>query len=235
MRIFLVFSLLLFFGTVMGQKAIITGVITDSSNVSETLPGVSITVKNTEFGTQTDFDGNYKLELLPGDYTLLYSFIGYDDLEAKIKVKADDKIVVNQSLQSNSISIEEIVINVVQSREKVSALLKDRQQSVEIKQNIGAQELNVKGISDVASAVAKTSGVSKQEGSGNVYVRGLGDRYNSTSLNGLPVPSNDPEKKNIDLGIFSTDIVETISIDKVYGSRISGDFAGGNIDISSKN
>src|SRR5690606_31500589 len=103
------------------------------------------------------------------------------------------------------------------------------------KQNIGAQELSRKGVGDVATAVAKTSGISKQEGSDNVYVRGLGDRYNSTSMNGLPVPSNNPEKKNIDLGIFTTDIVEAISIDKVYGSRISGDFAGGNVDISSKN
>jgi hypothetical protein len=50
-------------------------------------------------------------------------------------------------------------------------------------------------------------------------VRGLGDRYNSTTMNGLP-PSNDPEKKNLNLEIFSTDIVEYISIDKVYGKYI---------------
>jgi hypothetical protein len=43
-------------------------------------------------------------------------------------------------------------------------------------------------------------------------------------------PSNDPEKKNLNLEIFSTDIVEYISIDKVYGGSIYGDFAGGNVD-----
>jgi hypothetical protein len=52
-------------------------------------------------------------------------------------------------------------------------------------------------------------------------------------MNGLPIPSNDPEKKNLNLEIFSTDIVEYISIDKVYSS-IYGDFAGGNVDIISK-
>jgi hypothetical protein len=77
-------------------------------------------------------------------------------------------------------------------------------------------------VSDVATT--KTTGITKQEGSGNI-VRGLGDRYNSTTMNGLP-PSNDPEKKNLNLEIFSTDIVEYISIDKVYGSTY-GDFAGG--------
>jgi hypothetical protein len=49
-------------------------------------------------------------------------------------------------------------------------------------------------------------------------------------MNGLPIPSNDPEKKNLNLEIFSTDIVEYISIDKVYGGSIYGDFAGGNVD-----
>jgi hypothetical protein len=59
------------------------------------------------------------------------------------------------------------------------------------------------------TAVTKTSGITKQEGSGNIFVRGLGDRYNSTTMNGLPIP-NDPEKKNLNLEIFSTDIVEYI-------------------------
>jgi outer membrane receptor for ferrienterochelin and colicin len=95
-----------------------------------------------------------------------------------------------------------------------------------------AQELARKGVSDVATAVTKTSGITKQEGSGNIFVRGLGDRYNSTTMNGLPIPSNDPEKKNLNLEIFSTDIVEYISIDK--GGSIYGDFAGGNVDIISK-
>jgi hypothetical protein len=43
-------------------------------------------------------------------------------------------------------------------------------------------------VSDVATAVTKTTGITKQEGSGNIFVRGLGDRYNST-MNGLPIPS----------------------------------------------
>jgi hypothetical protein len=77
----------------------------------------------------------------------------------------------------------------------------DQKNAVEIKQSIGSQELARKGVSDVATAVTKTSGITKQEGSGNIFVRGLGDRYNSTTMNGLPI-SNDPEKKNLNLEIF---------------------------------
>ena len=235
MRIYLLFIFVFIFGISFSQKATVAGVITDLSYNSETLPGVSVILKGTTTGTQTDLNGKYSIDLNEGNHTLVFNYIGYTPIEVPISVKAGEKKTINQGLTSNSISIDAIVIEIAQSREKESALLIQQQKSIEIKQNIGAQELSRKGVGDVAAAVTKTSGVSKQEGSGNVYVRGLGDRYNSTSINGLPVASNDPGKKNIDLELFSTDIVEYISIDKVYGPQISGDFAGGNVDISSKN
>lgn len=235
MRFYLTIVFGFIFGFSFAQKATVTGTITDLTYNNETLPAVSIAVKGTSIGSLADYDGNYSLDLNPGNHTLVFSFIGYETAEVPISVKSGEKKILNQGLNANSISIEDIVIEVTQSRERESALLLEQQRAIEIKQNIGAQELSRKGVGDVAAAVTKTSGVSKQEGSGNVYVRGLGDRYNSTSINGLPVASNDPGKKNIDLGLFSTDIVEYISIDKVYGPQISGDFAGGNVDISSKN
>lgn len=223
------------FGWASAQKATLSGVVTDLDYNNESLPAVSVFIKGTNFGTNSDINGRYSLEVNPGDYVVVFNFIGYTPVEVPISVKAGENKSLNQGLKTDNITLEAVTIEVVQSREKESALLMQQQKAVEIKQNIGAQELSRKGVGDVATAVAKTSGVSKQEGSNNVYVRGLGDRYNSTSINGLPVPSNDPEKKNIDLNLFSTDIVEYISIDKVYTSRVSGDFAGGNVDISSKN
>lgn len=101
-------------------------------------------------------------------------------------------------------------------------------------ENIGQVEMDRKGVSDAAGAVAKISGVTKHEGSGNIFVRGLGDRYNSTSLNGLPIPSENPGNKNIMLDLFSTDIIEYILMSKTYNSRLNADFGGANIDISSK-
>lgn len=235
MRLYILLIFVFVFGISYAQKATVSGTITDLSYNNEVLPGVSVTIKETTVGTQTDVNGKYSIDLDQGNYTLVFNFIGYTPVEIPISVKAGEKRTINYGLGPDNISIEEVVIEFVQSREKESTLLIQQQRAIEIKQNIGAQELSRKGVGDVAAAVTKTSGVSKQEGSGSVYVRGLGDRYNSTSINGLPIVSNDPSKKNIDLELFSTDIVEYISIDKVYGSQISGDFAGGNVDISSKN
>jgi len=98
-----------------------------------------------------------------------------------------------------------------------------------------SQELIRKGASDAATAVSKVTGISKEEGSGNVYVRGLGDRFNITTLNGLPLPSNNTSKKNIDLSLFGTSIIQSIGIDKTYNAKNYGDFGGANINIISKN
>src|SRR5690606_38848645 len=173
--------------------------------------------------------------LSPGSYTLIYSFVGYETQEIVVEVTANKVTTVNVPMGASAASLDEVVITTTTRKESEVALLLDQKKAIEIKQTIGAQELSRKGVGDVAAAVTKTTGVSKQEGSNTIYVRGLGDRYNSTSINGLPVTSNDPEKKNISLDIFSTDIVEFISIDKVYGPQMSGDFAGGNVDITSMN
>ena len=235
MRVKLMVLFMFVFGLVSAQKATLAGLVTDLDYNNESLPAVSVIIKGTTIGTTSDSNGKYSLEVTPGNHMVVFNFIGYTPVEVPISLKAGENKTLNQGLKTDNIALEAVTIEVIQSRGKESALLMQQQKAVEIKQNIGAQELSRKGVGDVATAVAKTSGVSKQEGSNSVYVRGLGDRYNSTSINGLPIPSNDPEKKNIDLNLFTTDIVEYISIDKVYSSRVSGDFAGGNVDISSKN
>ncbi|WP_281231696.1 TonB-dependent receptor [Flavobacterium gelatinilyticum] len=217
------------------NKGTISGVLTDKEMNNDPLPFANVLVKGTNISVNTDVDGKYSLSVNPGNYTLIFSFLGYESKEAPVTVKANETVVVNQGLSSGSFTLKDVVVkSSAVNKQKESALLLEQKNAVDIKQSIGAQELSRKGVGDVAAAVAKTSGVSKQEGSNNVFVRGLGDRYNSTSMNGLPVPSNDPQKKNIALDLFSTDIVEYISIDKSYSSKMYGDFAGGNVDIVSK-
>ena len=94
--------------------------------------------------------------------------------------------------------------------------------------------METQGIGDAAAAVTKVTGITKQEGSKSLNVRGLGDRYNTTTLNGLPLPSNNAEVKNIDLELFSTDIISHIDIEKTYSPWLYGDFGGANINIASK-
>ena len=231
--IFFLFSTLLF----SQNKGTVSGIVLDKEFENAALPFANVFIKGTSIGSTTDFDGKYELKADAGIYTLVFSFIGYKTVEIpKVQVKQGENTIVNQTLSaSEGVSLNEIQITGNVSKESESALLTEQRKATTIEQKIGAEELNRKGVSDVAAALTKTTGISKEEGSGNVFVRGLGDRYNITTLNGLPLPSNNPSKKNIDLGIFSTDIVEFIGIDKTYAVKNYGDFAGANVNIASKN
>lgn len=216
------------------QNGTVTGTILDKEFNNEPLPFANIIIKGTKQGTSTDENGKYSITLKPGSYTLVIGYLGYETKEIPFTIKANEKKVINHTLEASGVQLQDVEIVHIVSKEKESALLLEQQKAVEIKQSIGAEEISKKGISDVAAAVAKTSGISKQEGSSDIFVRGLGDRYNSTTLNGLPLPSNNPSTKNISLDIFSTDIVEYIGIDKTYNYKNYGDFAGANVDIVSK-
>ncbi|MBP6039155.1 MAG: carboxypeptidase-like regulatory domain-containing protein [Flavobacterium sp.] len=235
MKIKFLFFAILLSAISFAQNATVSGKILDKEMNNEPLPFATVLIKETKQNTATDENGNYSFSMQPGSYTLVISYLGYVTKEIPFAVSAGELKTINHTLASTGgEELKEVVIEVQVNKEKESALLQEQQKAVEIKQSIGSQELSRKGVSDVATAVTKTTGITKQEGSGNIFVRGLGDRYNSTTMNGLPVPSNDPEKKNLALDIFSTDIVEYVSIDKVYGSKLFGDFAGGNVDIASK-
>src|SRR5690606_30209856 len=230
MRILLLMIVLFCSGNVFAQNTMrIKGKVTDYIT-GEPLPYATVFVAEQEIGVETAEDGTFSLTLtLPAE--LAVEYIGYLSVSETITEPTNDLIF---ELSPEDDDLEQLIIQVKSNKADESVLLNEQRKSLEIKQEIGAQELSRKGVSDVASAVAKTSGISKQEGSNSVYVRGLGDRYNSTTLNGLPVPSNDPEKKNVNLELFSTDIVEYISIDKTFSASNTGDFGGANVDILSK-
>ncbi len=231
---FLVITLFLFFAGFAQDNATIKGVVTDKDMNSETLPFATVTVKGTSITTSTDENGNYSLTVPAGKHTIVFSFLGYLDATATVTVAAGETKTIDQQLQSDSVQLDSVVIEKTVNREKEGALLVEQQKSIEMKQAIGAQELSRKGISDAAGAVIKTTGVAKQEGVNNVFVRGLGDRYNSTTLNGMPLPSEDPVYKNINLELFGSNVIKNVSINKTFGASLYGDVAGANIDIASK-
>lgn len=102
----------------------------------------------------------------------------------------------------------------IQSSFKKSAennIISLQKRSVEVIERVGATQLDKQGVSDVSTAVTKATGAQKQEGSGQVFIRGLGDRNNATTMNGLPIPSNDPIYKNIDLSIIKTDMIDYVA------------------------
>lgn len=231
-------SLLLFLGlssSLLGQDGTIKGKILDL-DTGEPLFGVTVIVEDIFFEEMTDENGEFIIYDVPvGNYTVTTSHFHYETTTQEgVVVRAGETTELELELQSEGIGLSTAEIVVRINRESETALLLDQRKSIVASQSIGAQELSRKGVGDAEAAVAKVSGVSKQDGIKNVFIRGLGDRYNTTLLNGLPLPSEDPEYKNIALSFFGTDVIQNIGINKVFSAQNPGDVGGAIIDITSK-
>ncbi|WP_444927722.1 TonB-dependent receptor domain-containing protein [Microbulbifer sp. TRSA002] len=128
--------------------------------------------------------------------------------------------------------IEEVV---VQGRLKDSAevLISERLEGEVVTDILGAEMISRVGDSTVAAALRRVSGLSLVSDK-FVYVRGLGERYSSTTLNGSTVPSPDLTRNVIPLDLFPTSIVESLAVQKSYSVDKSASFGGGNVDIRTK-
>ncbi|QXP57004.1 carboxypeptidase-like regulatory domain-containing protein [Cellulophaga sp. HaHa_2_95] len=219
------------------DKGSVVGTVIDKEASDEPLAFANVLIKGTTKGTTTDFDGLYEIANVdPGTYSIVFSYLGYETIEIpNVAIEAGKVTTINVPMAaSEGMSLDEVVVTTTTRKDSEAALLLDQKRAVEIKTAIGAQELAKKAVSDAADATTKVTGVNKKEGSSKIYVRGLGDRYNSTTFNGLPLPSNDPGDKNIDLSLFGTDIIENVGISKSFSANLSSDVAGANIDIVSR-
>ncbi|WP_321369006.1 TonB-dependent receptor domain-containing protein [uncultured Draconibacterium sp.] len=233
-RFFISILLLIQVLVVTAQTGSIRGTVTDAKT-KEALIGTTVLIKGTTQGTITDFDGNYVIpNVEAGSHTIAISFISYDTQEFQVEVQSGNEVELNVELLPATLEIEGVQVVAKAKRESEAMLLIDQKNASGIKESIGSKRMSSLGVSDAASATSKITGVTKNEGSGDIYIRGLGDRYLTTTMNGLPIPSDDVEKKNIDLNLFSTDIIGNVGINKTFAVETYGDQTSGAVNIGSK-
>ena len=227
----LVFSLFSLVG--FSQTGVVTGKIYDAE-FNDLLPFANIVVKNTTIGTTSDFDGNYELELDPGTYVLVYSFVGYQPKEiTDVVIEANKEVTINVTLNPSSESLDEVVVSTSIRRNSEAAVLNLQRKSVNLFDGLSIETMKKSGASNVASAVKSVPGVSLQDGK-FVYVRGLGDRYTKSILNGMDIPGLDPDRNTVQLDIFPSNLIENIIVYKTLTADLPADFTGGVVDIVTK-
>ncbi|MDD6209959.1 MAG: TonB-dependent receptor [Bacteroidales bacterium] len=219
--------------SVYAQTGWVEGIVKDKE-FNEALPGATIQIKGANSGTVTDFDGNYKIEKLnPGVYTLIFSYISYAPQEIKVEVKRNESSKVNVELGQADLKIAEVTVTGKKNLESENALLLERKMATIGVESLGAREMSLKGISNAEDGVKKITGISIA-GANQVFVRGLGDRYSATALNGLSIASPNPDNKLIPLSLFPSAMVKNISVNKVFQPCNFADYAGAYINIESK-
>lgn len=212
----------------------VTGTVVDSET-GEPLIGANVFFEGTNIGAASDLDGQFTIKKIPpGTYNLIVSMIGYAKLTvSQVKVDAGETLSYDLSLKPEAIMAEDVVVvaEIIENTE--AALLKKRQKSIAISDAISAEAISRSGSGDAAEAMTKVTGASVVDGK-YVYIRGLGERYASTHLNGVELPSADPDKKAFQLDLFPANLLDNIVTLKTFTPDKPGNFSGGVVDIGTK-
>lgn len=227
-------SLLFLVFIVHGQTGFIRGTVYDDAT-GEFLPGVTIFLEGTTVGTLTDLDGKFNVKAAPGTYTLRISYISYETVHLRdVLVKANEVTLLDDlRLKEATIELTEVTVTAQSVRNTENALLTIKRKSPNVMDGISAVSFRKTGDSDAASSIRRVPGLSV-EGGKYVFVRGLGDRYTKTILNGVDIPGLDPDRNTLQMDIFPTNIIDNIIVHKSFSAELPADFTGGVIDISVK-
>ncbi|MEO8671165.1 MAG: outer membrane beta-barrel protein [Tahibacter sp.] len=114
-----------------------------------------------------------------------------------------------------------------------SLYLDEKRTSPVVAEALGAEQIARTGDSDVATTLKRVAGLTLVDGH-FVYVRGLGERYSSVTLNGAQIPSPDPTRRVVPLDLFPTDLLDGVVIQKAYTPDMPGEFGGGTVQLRTR-
>ena len=235
MKYFYSLLIVLISSAIYSQTAIIKGTVVEEGT-GKSIPGVLVKVLNTKLATQTDASGNFiirnvpvgKQELQFSDFTLETKIIS--DVDA-IK---DETTSLTVSMAEKNNTLNEVVIKRTKMKaESVASLLSVQKNSARVSDGISAETIKRTPDKTTSDVLKRISGTSIQDNK-FVIIRGLNDRYNTTYLNGSPLPSTEPDKKAFSFDIFPANMLDNLIIYKTATPDLPGEFAGGVIDINTK-
>ncbi len=233
-KLLLAFIGLILFSFSYGQ-ATIKGKVTDKKT-GETLIGVTISLKSKPgVGVTTDLDGNYTLILQnPASVeTLVISYISYEPKEEIIHPVEGQTLTKDFILQSVSQDLGTIEVKAKATRGKEYYMENIKRNAASSIDFIPADVMKKTGDVNVTAAVTRVSGVSMNS-NGFISVRGIGDRYIKTTINGSRIPTLDPLTNNIKLDLFPASLIDNVVLTKTASPDLPGDWAGAYISLETK-
>ncbi len=205
------------------------------AKTGETLIGANVMLAGTTRGATTDLDGVASItSLTPGDYTLQISYISYQPKTINdIHIEKGKTESFDVQLSAATIDLQDVVVTAKAVKNSENAVLTMQKQSSITFDAITADQFAKNSDSDAASALKRVTGVTIASGK-YVYVRGLGDRYSKSILNGSEIPGLDPNKNSVQLDLFPTNLIDNIIVYKTFTPDLPGNFTGGLVDINTK-
>ena len=196
------------------------------------LPGAQVLLEGGPRGVVAGVDGRFQLDQLPaGTVSIQVLLLGYAPTTVDgIAVTEGGLARVEVLLERQALALAGITVSAEADMGSAVTLLSEQRTAESLVSAISAEQIARSPDGDAAAAVKRVSGITVQDGK-YVSVRGLGERYTTSSLNGTRIPSPEPERKIVPLDLFPTGLLQAISTSKTFTPDQPGDFSGGNVDI----
>ncbi|MGH7718096.1 MAG: TonB-dependent receptor domain-containing protein [Gemmatimonadaceae bacterium] len=212
----------------------IVGRIVDAQS-GRGLSDAGVQVVGTTFGTMSQFEGRFSVANVPaGTVSLHVRLIGYQPKTVTgILLNAGQVLEQTISLEPSATQLAAIEVTAAAERGTVNEALDAQKNATGIVSAVTSEQIARSPDSDAAAAVQRVSGVTVQDGR-YVFVRGLGERYTTTSLNGSRIPSPDPERKVVPLDLFPVGLIQSVTTSKTFTPDQPGDFSGAQVNIRTR-
>jgi outer membrane receptor protein involved in Fe transport len=226
------FFLLSFTFFSLSSQTQISGKVLDKSN-GEALIGVSIIIENSTDGVVTDIDGNYNISLKPGRYTLIFSYVGYEDIKETVETSVNQISYLDVAMGEAKNVLSEVVVTAKLERSGLVAMMLERKKAAAVSDGISADQIRKTPDRTTSDLLKRVTGASIQEGKFAI-IRGMNDRYNAGYLDGALLPSTEADRKAFSFDVLPANLIDNVVILKAGTPDLIGDFGGGVIKINAK-
>lgn len=184
-------------------------------------------------GAYSDLEGAYSLDIPVGTYQVVVSYISYINDTLEVGIESGTVAFSDHLLADETAMIAGVDIVGKRSQASEVTLFNIKRTSTNTVDGVTLDQVRRTGDANVAAAMTRIVGVTIEEGK-YVSVRGLGDRYSKTMLNGAELPGLDPNRNAVQMDMFPSNLVDGILVYKNFTPNLPGSFSGGLVDVRTK-
>ena len=213
----------------------IKGTVSDKGS-GDFLPGANVFLEGTNYGTSSDRAGNYSINGVPdGDYTLIVTYVGYSDYSNSVSV-GPDAVTHNAQMSVSYIAMD--AVNVSGLAQGQAKALSQQRSANNIKNIVSSDMIERFPDQNVADAIQRLPAVALETDHGEgryVQIRGAEAQLNTTTLNGIRIPSPEDTERTVSLDVIPSFLLGSIELVKALTPDMDGDAIGGSVNLITKN
>lgn len=215
-----------------GEGAIKVRVV--SAETGKPIKDAQVFLSGSKQKLRTDEQGQVMATVPAGRYSVSLLHNAYSSqTQDEVDIKNAQTTDLSFKLTPAGVELAEYVVLEPHLAGTVASVIEEQRTATSVATVLGAEQFSRAGDSDAASALRRASGLTLVGGQ-FIFIRGLGERFSTTLVNGAAIPSPDPTRRVVPMDLFPTNILESVLVQKTYSPDRQAEFAGGTVELRTR-